>query len=275
MNAIKQRESKKLKRVLSIAGSDPSGGAGIQADIKVLAEMGVYAAGAVTALTRQTTVGVLEVMSLPPEWVGRQVADVLADLRPHGVKTGMLGNAATARAVTGAVREWMAGRGGEGFLVVDPVLASGGGTPLYEPGGLDILTRGLFPLATLVTPNANEAALLTGITVNTLDDAREAAAMIHKYGCRWVLVKGGHLADDPATVTDLLYDGRRFFIFPAPRLEAGPLHGTGCSLASCLAAHLVRGLPMRQAVEQSTAWLRKRIARAARVGKGRSVVCQV
>ncbi len=264
-----------MKRVVSIAGSDPSGGAGVQADIKVLSGAGVYAAGAVTALTRQTTEGVLEVKVLPPDWVKRQVEDVLWDLRPHGIKTGMLGNAATALAVAETLEKWLATCSGDAVIVVDPVLASGGGFSLYEAEGTSVLKNKLFPLATLVTPNAMEAGTLTGIKVKTPDDAKEAAAVIKEWGCRWVLVKGGHLENNnPGMVTDLLYDGNRFFTFSAPRTNAGPLHGTGCCLASLLTARLVHGDSVPEAVKTSTGWLRQRIAGAIQVGRGRKIVCQ-
>jgi len=206
--------------------------------------------------------------------VGQQVRDILYDLEPNGIKTGMLGNTETALSVAEVLGEWMTTRRDKPVLVVDPVLASGGGVSLYETGGNSALLKGLFPLATLVTPNITEAERLTKINIITLRDVKDAARKIKASGAQWVLIKGGHLEEQNDLVTDVLYDGREFHTITAPRISTRPLHGTGCALASCLTAKLVQGFSMQQAVEFATTWLRRRIADAVKIGQGRGIVCQ-
>ncbi|MFZ5631341.1 MAG: bifunctional hydroxymethylpyrimidine kinase/phosphomethylpyrimidine kinase [Bacillota bacterium] len=272
-----------IPRVLAIGGSDPGGGAGIQADLKVMAQIGVYGAAAVTALTRQTTREVIEVFPLPPNWVLAQVEDVLWDLRPAVVKTGMLQSAGIIR---GLARLW--GRYVEVYrrentdvsqavrfpaLVVDPVLHSGTGVSLLTSGGMEAFFKELLPLAAVVTPNVPEAEALTGIKIPDAAGMKRAAAAILASGVQWVLLKGGHLPGQ-GEIADLLCSREKSLWLKARRVPEADLHGTGCTLASALASFLARGMPPAEAAKRSTRWVRRGIARPLTVGHGKGVVCQ-
>jgi hydroxymethylpyrimidine/phosphomethylpyrimidine kinase len=254
------------KRVLVVAGSDSGGGAGLQADVKTITMLGGYASTAVSSvssLTAQNTLGVAGIVAVDPEFVALQMRTVLTDIGADVIKTGMLGSAKTVEIVAATARAYAAGVP----LVVDPVLYAKGGTPLFEPDARDALVRELFPLAALVTPNAPEASSLTGIPVESEADLERAAELLLLRGPAAVLVKGGHLAGD--TVVDVLRtaDGGSFR-FESPRLASRSTHGTGCTLASAIAAGIAEGFTLESAVERARLFVFEAIRTAPGIGEG-------
>jgi len=250
---------------LSIAGSDPSGGAGIQADLKTFHRHGVYGQAAITLVTVQNTVGVEHVELLAPDLVAAQVRAVLDDIPPGAIKTGALGNAAIAGAVAAVLR-------GRGFpLVVDPVMVSKHGAPLMDPSQVRQVVAELFPLAALVTPNIPEAQALLGCAIGGVDDQRAAARdLAAKTGCAAVLLKGGH--GEGAEVVDVLWDGGAFHEYRATRIDTVHTHGTGCTTSAAIAAFLACGKPLEMAVEDAVTWVRRAIATAPGLGQGHGPV---
>ncbi|MCH8898014.1 MAG: bifunctional hydroxymethylpyrimidine kinase/phosphomethylpyrimidine kinase [Chloroflexi bacterium] len=221
-----------MPTALTIAGSDSGAGAGIQADLKTFAALGVYGTSALTAITAQNTVGVTAVHEIPTEVIAAQIEAVISDIGADAVKTGMLSSSAIVELVAQELK-----RHGVERLVVDPVMIAKSGYSLLQPEAVEALRSKLLPLAAVVTPNIPEAEVLTGLTINSLDDMRRAAELIVGLGARSVVVKGGHLAG-PAT--DLFYDGSQFKEFTAPRIDTVNTHGTGCTFASAVAAGLAR-----------------------------------
>jgi hydroxymethylpyrimidine/phosphomethylpyrimidine kinase len=250
-----------MRRALTIAGSDSGGGAGIQADLKTFAAYGVYGASALTAITAQNTVAVTAVQLLPAAMVRAQIDAVLTDLGADAIKTGMLGSAELVRTVTEAI----AGRG-SAALVVDPVMIAKSGNTLLDADAVVALRERLLPLATVLTPNAPEAAALTGHEVHSLSTAREAALRLHALGPRAVLVKGGHIPGDD--VVDVLYDGHHVHELRGPRVPGPHTHGTGCTLASAIAAGLALGATIEAAVADARAYVAGAIAHAPGLGRG-------
>ncbi len=231
-----------MKRALTIAGSDSGGGAGIQADLKTFAARGVFGMSVLTALTAQNTVGVQGVLDVPPDFVQLQIDSVVNDIGVDVVKTGMLSTAGVIEAVAGKVRQHHLEP-----LVVDPVMVAKGGDALLRDDARDALVQLLLPLATVVTPNLHEAQVLCGCEITDLAGMRRAAEAIHRLGPRCVVVKGGHLPAESDAI-DVLYDGRSFQEFRAPRLQTRNDHGTGCTFASAIAAELAKGQPVAEAV---------------------------
>lgn len=249
-------------RVLVVAGSDSGGGAGIQADIKTITALGAYAATAITALTAQNTEGVLGILNVAPDFVRRQMVAVLDDIGADCVKTGMLVDGAVIEAVAATLEEKARGTA----LVVDPVLVSSSGTRLLDLRAIDVLKRRLIAGASVVTPNAPEAETLTGMSVASLDDMRRAADRLLALGAKAVVVTGGHIAG--AVVRDLVAAVGESFVLEAPRIATRSTHGTGCTLASAIAASLAQGLALRPAVERAHAFVRRAIAAAPGLGRG-------
>lgn len=231
---------------LTIAGSDSGGAAGLQADLRTFLTCGVHGLVAVTAVTVQNTLGVHDRADIPAHIVAGQIEAVAADMGVAAAKTGMLASAEIIEAVAGACQT--AGIGGEASVpfVVDPVAASMHGQPLFDDAGLAALRTHLLPLATVLTPNLDEVALLTGIQATNRDGMHEAAIALHQLGPKYVLVKAGHLTEDPECV-DLLYDGETFIDLPGPRLHTPHTHGAGDAMASALTAGLARGMPIETA----------------------------
>ena len=247
--------------VLTVAGSDPSGGAGLQADLKTIHQHGSYGAAVPTLITVQSTAGVEEVELLPPDLVRAQLASLLGDVRPAAAKTGALGSPAVAY-VLGSFMEstrfpW----------VVDPVWLPTHGRPLSKGDVVEAYKAAVIPHAALVTPNAQEAALLAEMPVRSLQDARKAAERIARLGASAVLVKGGHL-EGPARGTDLLLcEGEVTELAPA-EVVPGRFHGTGCALSAAIATRLALGHDMRAAIEGAKAWLTGSLAHAFAIGEG-------
>jgi hydroxymethylpyrimidine/phosphomethylpyrimidine kinase len=244
---------------LTIAGSDPSGGAGIQADLKTFHQFGVYGEAVVTLLTVQNSVRVSRVEVMPVSLVLEQIEAVLEDIPPAAAKTGALGSAGMVRAVA---------RAAAGFrfpLVVDPVMVSKHGLPLLPETAAAAIREELLPCGTLITPNVPEAEALTGMTIRTLDDMRRAAERICGMGARAVLIKGGHL---DAGATDVLYDGAEWREFPAARLDTRHTHGTGCTYSAAITAGLASGLALPAAVERAKRFIHEAIRTNPGLGRG-------
>jgi hydroxymethylpyrimidine/phosphomethylpyrimidine kinase len=249
-------------RVLIVAGSDSSGGAGIQADIKTVTALAGYAMTAVTALTAQDTHGVQAVMKVPPDFIETQMRLAFADIGVDAIKTGMLADAATIDAVCNVLESV----GGRRPLVVDPVMSAKGGASLLALQALAELKRRLLPLTTLLTPNLPEAEILAGMRVATEDEMHHAARALLTLGVPAVLLKGGHLPGDE--VVDLLATSAEVTVFRAPRIASHHTHGTGCTLASAVATGLAQGLSLHDAVVRARAFVRAAIASAPGYGNG-------
>ena len=257
-----------IPNVLSIAGSDPSGGAGIQADLKTFAALGVHGMAVVTALTAQNTIGVTGVHVPPPDFVAAQIDAIFGDIAVSAVKIGMLANGAVAAAVADRLKAHK-----PPFIVLDPVLAATSGDSLGAPDVVDVILRALAPIADLITPNAPEAVRLTGLPApHDIADLRALAEALHAKGARAVLVKGGHL--EGADSHDVLFDGRQHHVFSAPRIATRNTHGTGCTLSSAIAAFVARGMDLAQAVGAAKDYLTSalRESDALNVGRGHGPV---
>jgi hydroxymethylpyrimidine/phosphomethylpyrimidine kinase len=254
-------------RVLSIAGSDSGGGAGIQADMRTMALLGVHGCVAVTAVTVQNTLGVKSFHEVPDDVVAGQIEAVVTDIGIQSAKTGMLASSAIISTVASTWRRVEL----TVPLVVDPVCASMHGDPLLAPSALDSLRDQLFPLATLVTPNLDEVRLLVGIDVVDAESQRAAAKALHALGPRWALVKGGHLRASQRSC-DLLYDGADFYEFDAQRMPTGNDHGGGDTLATAIACALAHGLTVPDAVEFGKRWVTECLRAAYPLGHGHGPV---
>ncbi|MCH7998857.1 MAG: bifunctional hydroxymethylpyrimidine kinase/phosphomethylpyrimidine kinase [Chloroflexi bacterium] len=254
-----------MPSVLTIAGSDSSAGAGIQADLKTFAALGVYGTCAITAITAQNTRGVNAVQETPPGIVAAQIDAVAADIRPDATKTGMLASAPIIEVVAAKVREH-----GLPNLVVDPVMVAKSGDRLLRDDAVTALRELLLPLAAVVTPNLPEAEVLAGFAIESDDDVRRAAKEIVGLGARSVVVKGGHRK--AAEAVDVLYDGATFRDYSAPRIDTTSTHGTGCTFASAIAAYLARGEPLAEAVGQAKEYLTEALRRAYPIGGGHGPV---
>jgi len=248
-----------MKRVLTIAGSDPSGGAGIQVDLKVFADLGVYGLSAITAVTAQNSQGVQKINAVPPRIIRAQIDSVIRDIGADACKTGML----YSHQAVSAVAERIARREIPN-VVVDPVVFAKDGHRLLSEKGVKRLRTELLPRALIVTPNLADAEALIGREVKRIDDMREAARAIFDMGCKFVLVKGGHLEGDPV---DVLYDGSGFAELPGKRIEGPPMRGTGCILSAAIATRLALGDDVPKACVFAKSYVEECIKRAAALGK--------
>ncbi len=249
-----------IPRILVIAGSDSGGGAGIQADIKTAMALGAYAATAITALTAQDTHGVHGIHEVPPDFIGQQIRVALADPGADAIKTGMLGGIAAIEAVAKALA------GSSLPLVMDPVMVAKGGASLLDPGAVAVLKRVLLPMAALITPNLPEAELLAGMAIPDLEAMHAAAEALLTLGVPAVLLKGGH--GGGGTVTDLLATVDGTVVFERPRLPGRHTHGTGCTLATAVAAGLAGGMALPDAVGRARDYVQAAIAAAPGIGAG-------
>ncbi|WP_330250843.1 bifunctional hydroxymethylpyrimidine kinase/phosphomethylpyrimidine kinase [Nocardia sp. NBC_00565] len=257
-------------RVLTIAGTDSGGGAGIQADSRTMAMCGVHACVAVAAVTVQNSVGVSGFHEIPPRIVADQVRSVVGDIGVGAAKTGMLASTAIIESVAAVCEEVGIGQG-RTPLVVDPVAASMHGDPLLHEEALDAVRHTLIPLATVVTPNLDEVRLITGIEVTDDGSARRAAEALHKLGAQWAIVKGGHLRSSEVS-TDLLFDGDQFLEFTAPRISTGNDHGGGDTLAAAIACALANGYSVPDAVAFAKDWTYRCLAASYDLGAGHGPV---
>ena len=261
-----------MRTALTIAGSDSSGGAGIQADLKTFAAFGLYGASAITAVTAQSTQGIETMLALPADLVTAQIEAVAGDLILHATKVGMLANAAIVEAVAAAIAELDLP-----LVVVDPVLVSSSGERLLDEDGVGALCAELLPRARVVTPNIPEAEALSGRRIESMDDAREAARRIHDMGAAAVIITGGHRGRttnaEPRPpndeVVDVLFDGQTFFELRVPRVGSLHTHGTGCTFASAVAAGLALGRELPAAAARAQQYVAGAIANAPGIGHGR------
>ncbi len=247
-------------RIMTIAGSDPSGGAGIQADLKVIALLGAYGSSIITALTAQNTLGVQGIFPVPLNVIREQIQAVLSDIRVDAVKTGMLAQAEIITLVAQTLKKFRIKK-----VILDPVMTSGKGRPLLEEKALQTLMEDLFPLAGLITPNLSEAAALTGLPVGTPAEMKKAAKVIKKKTRGSVLIKGGHLS---GAAVDLFYDGTSFREFLSPRIQIESTHGTGCTFSTAIAVFWGQGYPLIKAVEKAKEFITRAITGAFPVGHG-------
>jgi hydroxymethylpyrimidine/phosphomethylpyrimidine kinase len=250
----------RIAKALTIAGSDSGGGAGIQADLKTFAALGVYGASVITAITAQNTVAVTAVHEIPLEVIAAQIDAVVTDIGFDAYKTGMLSSSDIIKLVAGKIREY-----GMRPLVVDPVMVAKSGDNLLREDAVSALRNSLLPLAAVVTPNIPEAEVLAGRILETKEDRIVAAREILGLGAGAVVVKGGHLDGD---AVDLFVDAREVVELPAPRIDTPNTHGTGCSLASAIAASLAKGLKPLEAVQEAKAFVSEAIAASYPLGHG-------
>lgn len=251
-----------IPRALTIAGSDSGGGAGIQADLKTFAALGVFGMSAITALTAQNTREVTAVVELDPAFVGAQIDAVVTDIGVDAAKTGMLANAAIIAMVARKVGEHRIER-----LAVDPVMIAKSGASLLRPEAVTALREVLLPAALVITPNLSEAAALIGQPIRTVADQEAAARRLHALGPRYVVVKGGHL-EDAAEAVDVLYDGREFRRYARPRIRTRHTHGTGCIFAAAIAAYLAQGRGVPEAVAGAKEFVTRAIEHGLPLGQG-------
>ncbi len=248
--------------VLSIAGSDSGGGAGIQADIKTIQANGGYAATVVTAVTAQNSVAVTDSIDIPVSLIEAQIDAVCTDMQVAAIKTGMLSSVEIVESIAAKLKSYDIHP-----LVVDPVMVSKSGFALLKEDAVEAVVRRLFPLADLVTPNAEEASILVGGDVKTIADAKDAAVTIHAMGPQAVLVKGGHL-DSGSEAVDILYDGDSFVVYRKDRIDTTNTHGTGCTYASAICTNMAFGIGLEESVRLAKEYVTDAIKAALPIGQG-------
>ena len=249
-----------MKTALTIAGSDSSGGAGIQADIKTMTANGVYAMSAITALTAQNTIGVKSIMEVTPEFLEEQLDCIFTDIYPDAIKTGMVSSKILIEMIGKKLREYRAGN-----IVIDPVMVSTSGAKLISDNAIETMKKELFPMATVITPNIPEAEVLSGISIKSEEDMVQAAKIIYEtYGCA-VLCKGGHQVNN---ANDLLYQKGSYCWFYGKRIENPNTHGTGCTLSSAIASNLAKGHSLEQSVENAKEYISGALSAMLNLGKG-------
>ncbi len=253
-----------LKKVVTIAGSDPCAGAGIQADLRTFVSLGVYGMAAPSAITIQNTKGVKEIIPLPEGSVRKQLKRLLEDVKIDALKTGMLLIKENVLAVEEAVKKYKIKR-----FVLDPIIKSSTGVGLLKEDAVLLLKRRLFPLAMIITPNINEAEMLTGIKIKDEKDISLAARMLYEMGPKYVLIKGGHLKGE---ANDFLYNGKGFKVFKGKKAVGIKLHGAGCVFSAAITAYLAKGLSVEEAVGKAKRFINKAIMKSVAIGKGKRVL---
>ncbi|MCL2186050.1 MAG: bifunctional hydroxymethylpyrimidine kinase/phosphomethylpyrimidine kinase [Treponema sp.] len=249
-----------MKKALSIAGSDCSGGAGIQADIKTFSAHGIFGMTVITSVVAENTFRVTDYQDIRPDIIQKQIDDVFEDIPPDAVKIGMLSCRETMLAVADKLKEWKPCN-----IVIDPVMYAKNGSALMEMSAIDTLILEVLPLADVITPNIPEAEKISEMTIKSQEDMRKAARRIHAMGCRNVVVKGGHIEGD---ATDILFDGENFFEYQTQRVDTKHTHGTGCTFSSAIASNLALGFSVQKAVENAKAYINSAIIHAPKIGKG-------
>ncbi|CDZ24946.1 Thiamine biosynthesis bifunctional protein ThiED [[Clostridium] cellulosi] len=249
-----------MKKVLTIAGSDCSGGAGVQADLKTFAAHGVYGMSVIVSVVAENTFRVIRAYDLSPEAIENQIDAVFEDIGVDAVKVGMLSQSACMEAVARKLREYKPRN-----VVIDPVMAAKNGCPLMQPDSVDTLIREILPLADLLTPNIPEAEMITGMKIQSDRDMEHAAEKIAAMGAKAVLVKGGHAKGD---ALDILFDGNKFTHFSAKRIDTKNTHGTGCTYSSAIASNLALGFNLEEAVKRAKEYVTTAIRHALPIGKG-------
>lgn len=248
-------------RALTIAGSDCSGGAGIQADLKSFSANGVFGMSVITAITAQNTQGVFGIQDINEDMIRDQIRVIFDDIRVDAIKIGMVSKIESIKAIGQALKEI----NDIPQIVLDPVMVSKSGFKLLSDNAKETLINELFPIATLITPNLPEAEEILGVSIKTLDEMKEAAVKLKELGPKYILVKGGHLEDD---ATDLLYDGENFIYFKQDRIDNKNTHGTGCTLSSAIAANLAKGMNIKDAVKEGKRYVTVAIEHGIELGHG-------
>lgn len=249
-----------MKKVLTIAGSDCSGGAGIQADLKTFSAHGVFGMSVIVSVVAENTSRVIAIQDITPEIISQQIDAVFEDIEVDALKIGMLSQPASMEAVAAKLKQYTPQN-----IIIDPVMYAKNGCPLMHPDSIDMLIQTILPLADLLTPNIPEAEKITGTTISSPQDMEYAAKLIHQMGCKNVLIKGGHAVGD---ATDILFDGNNFYSFHAERIHTKNTHGTGCTYSSAIASNLALTLPMQEAVGKAKDYVTTAIRHALPIGKG-------
>ena len=259
-NCFDSKERITLVTALTIAGSDCSGGAGIQADLKTMTAHKVYGMSAITALTAQNTTGVSGILEVPPEFLAQQLDSIFTDIPPQAVKIGMVSSAELIRVIGEKLEQYHASH-----IVLDPVMVATSGARLIKEDAVEALCRYLIPLAEVITPNIPEAEKIAGMEIKTAEDMKTAAKKIADMGAKAVLVKGGHYMGD---AQDILYDGSRYHTFVEKRIHTKNTHGTGCTLSSAIASYLALGESLPDAVKKAKEYVTGAIEHSLELGKG-------
>jgi hydroxymethylpyrimidine kinase/phosphomethylpyrimidine kinase len=249
-----------IRNVLTIAGSDSGGGAGIQADVKTITALGGFGMTVITAITAQNTMGVIDYMPIPLDMIEKQFDAVASDIPIHAAKTGMLANPDIVMLVASKIKQYAINN-----CVVDPVMVAKGGSKLLSDDAIQAVIQHLIPVAYVVTPNIHEAEVLTGMHINNLDAMKNAAKKIYSYGAQYVVVKGGHLESDPS---DVIYDGKDFTVLKNKRIQTKNTHGTGCTFSSAIATYLAKGYNAIDAIAKAKEFITKAITFSLPLGKG-------
>ena len=249
-----------IKTALTIAGSDCSGGAGVQADLKTMSALGVFGMSVIVSVVAENTARVISIEDISPKVIADQIDAVFEDIPPDAVKVGMLSTPACMEAVASKLREYR-----PAHVVIDPVMYAKNGSPLMQESSIDTLIKTVIPVATLLTPNIPEAEKISEMKITTPEDMREAAKKIYEMGAGAVLVKGGHYIGD---ARDILFDGREFHTYVEKRIDTKNTHGTGCTLSSAIASYLALGEPLPEAVGKAKAYVTGAIEHALPLGNG-------
>lgn len=249
-----------MNTALTIAGSDCSGGAGIQADLKTFSANGVFGMSVIVSVVAENTSRVISVEDISPEMIKNQIDAVFEDIEVDAVKVGMLSSEICMKAVAEKLRQYK-----PKYTVIDPVMVAKGGHALMKPEALEALKTEIIPLAYVLTPNIPEAETITGMSIESQEDVQEAAKKIYSLGAKNVLIKGGHLSGD---AIDLLYDGKSFYTFTTERINTKNTHGTGCTFSSAITANLANGLNLNKAVEKAKSYITTAIEHSLPIGKG-------
>lgn len=249
-----------MKKVLTIAGSDCSGGAGVQADLKTFSAHGVFGMSVIVSVVAENTSRVIAIQDITPDMIGKQIDAVFEDIEVDAVKIGMLSSPDCMKAVAAKLQEYKPQN-----IVVDPVMYAKNGCPLMEPTAVDTLIESIIPLATVLTPNIPEAEKIAGMRISTVEDMEVAAQKIHAMGCKAVVVKGGHAVGN---ALDVLYDGSRIYHFETVRIDTKNTHGTGCTFSSAVTSYLAKGASIEKAVELAKAYVTTAIKHSLAIGKG-------
>ena len=249
-----------IKTALTIAGSDCSGGAGVQADLKTMSALGVFGMSVIVSVVAENTSRVISIEDISPKVIADQIDAVFEDIPPDAVKVGMLSTPACMEAVASKLREYR-----PAHVVIDPVMYAKNGSPLMQESSIDTLIKTVIPVATLLTPNIPEAEKISEMKITTPEDMREAAKKIYEMGAGAVLVKGGHYIGD---ARDILFDGREFHTYVEKRIDTKNTHGTGCTLSSAIASYLALGEPLPEAVGKAKAYVTGAIEHALPLGNG-------
>ncbi|KXZ39334.1 hydroxymethylpyrimidine/phosphomethylpyrimidine kinase [Alkalithermobacter thermoalcaliphilus JW-YL-7 = DSM 7308] len=249
-----------MRTALTIAGSDSCAGAGIQADLKTFYAHGVYGMSVITAVTAQNTKGVIGIENISADMVEKQLDAIFTDIKVDAVKVGMLSNRDIIKSVSRKLKKYSPDN-----IVLDPVMVSKSGHTLLGPDAKDILLKELLPLCTIVTPNIPEAEVITGVTINSINDMKKSCKVIFEMGAKMILIKGGHLSTDPV---DILFDGKGFKYFIGKRIHTKNTHGTGCTLSSAIASNLAKGYSVEKSIVKAKEYITIAIQNSLSIGKG-------